>query len=65
VTGFSWLWIIWGVAFLAIEAVAILRKERPDQPAGGVDNIEWLISGAGLAPRPLGTKPTTTETTNG
>jgi hypothetical protein len=47
VTALSWLWIIWGAAFLGIEFAAILRKERPDQPATLTDNVEWLISGVG------------------
>ena len=29
-TVFSWLWIAWGVLFMIIEGVAIVRKERGD-----------------------------------
>ena len=29
-TFFSWLWVGWGVAFLVIEGVALVRKERGD-----------------------------------
>jgi hypothetical protein len=47
VTVFSWLWLIWGLAFIAVEGTALIVKDGPDRPRTLTANVRWLISGAG------------------
>ena len=44
---FSWLWIAWGLAFVAIEVTALTRKDRPEELRTLTANVRWLVSGAG------------------
>lgn len=45
---FSWLWIAWGAVFVVVEAVALVRKDRPAKPRTLTANVRWLIQGAGV-----------------
>jgi len=44
---FSLLWILWGLAFVAIEGAALIVKDRPGVPRTLTANVRWLIAGAG------------------
>lgn len=44
---FTWLWIAWAVAFVAIETAALLKKDRPGKPRTASANIWWLVKGTG------------------
>jgi hypothetical protein len=44
---FSWLWIGWGLAFIAIELAALAKKDRPEELRTLTANVRWLVSGAG------------------
>jgi hypothetical protein len=44
---FAALWILWGLAFVAIEAAGLIVKDAPGKPRTLTANVRWLISGAG------------------
>lgn len=45
---FSWLWIAWAAMFVAVEATAIVRGDRPSAPRTLSANVWWLVRGAGV-----------------
>ena len=48
-TGYSWAWIVWVAAFLAIEIpAAIVGRDQLDHPQTLSMNIWWLIKGRGM-----------------
>jgi hypothetical protein len=44
---FTVLWIVWLVTFLAIEGIALFKKDRPGHPKTLSAHIWWLVRGAG------------------
>lgn len=49
VTGYSWAWIAWVVAFLAIELpAALIGRDALGHPQTLSMNIWWLIKGRGI-----------------
>lgn len=46
-TIFSWLWIVWALAFAVLETVALIRKDRPGSPASLSSQVWWLTQGTG------------------
>jgi len=47
VTVFALLWLLWGLAFVAIEGAALVVKDTPGHPRTLTAVVRWLISGAG------------------
>lgn len=45
--GFTWAWIGWALAFVAIEGLALVVKDRPGRPATLSAHVWWLVRGAG------------------
>jgi hypothetical protein len=45
VTLFTWLWLGWGAMFVAVEGVAIAKKDKPDRQRTLTANVRWLIKG--------------------
>jgi hypothetical protein len=48
VTGYSWAWVVWFAAFLAIEIPAAITNDRIGHPQSLSMNIWWLIRGKGI-----------------
>jgi len=46
-TVFGVLWIVWGVAFAAIEGAALIRKDRPGERNTLSANLRWLAGATG------------------
>lgn len=44
---FTIAWVLWVLAFLAIEGIAILVKDKPGHPATLSAHVWWLARGAG------------------
>ncbi len=44
---FSWLWVLWALAFAAVEGAALVVKDRPGAPHTLSATIWWLTRGAG------------------
>jgi hypothetical protein len=49
VSGWSWAWVAWLAAFLAIEIpAALLGRDRLDHPQTLSMTVWWLIRGGGI-----------------
>lgn len=46
-SGWSWLWLAWLAAFLAVEIPAAVRGDRPGRPRTLSAHVWWLIQGRG------------------
>ena len=43
----SWVWLAMVAAFLVVEGVALVQKDRPGHPRTLSANVWWLVRGAG------------------